>query len=301
MLFISGTKRSGTSMWMQVLQAAGVPILGKAFPRNWANVPLRQANPDGFYESILRQGIYFATNPHPRTGKYFLPEHVEGYAVKVFVPGVIRSERAYISQVVANIRAWREYERSILRLYAMEDEARPEGLEAPFRFPPALEWWMENFALIRDISLRRYPSRLQAYDQIVERPGDILPEIFAWIGREGADVDAAIAAVKPENRTQTDTADASAESEGVSPKLARVFDDLYAAVRERNAITGPLLATLNQTNQELLSELGRLQHEVIRSQQRVQMQLAARAKAEGKKPTKGGPMGEAEGLPKIEW
>ena len=308
MLFISGTKRSGTSMWMQVLQAAGVPILGKAFPRNWANVPLRQANPDGFYESILRQGIYFATNPHPRTGKYFLPEHVEGYAVKVFIPGVIRSERAYISQVVANIRAWREYERSILRLYAMEDEARAPDIEAPFRFPPALEWWMENFALIRDISLRRYPSRLQAYDQIVERPAEVLPEIFAWIGREGTDVDAAIAAVKPENRTQIDTRSessssesASCESEGVSPKLAQVFDDLYAAVRERNAITGPLLATLNKTNQELLPELGRLQHEVIRSQQRTQAQVRAKVAAAGKTPGQVALMGEAEGLPKIEW
>ena len=65
MIFVSGTKRSGTSMWMQVLQAAGLPILGKAFPRNWGTGPLRDANPDGFYETLLRNGIYFATNPHP--------------------------------------------------------------------------------------------------------------------------------------------------------------------------------------------------------------------------------------------
>ena len=86
MIFVSGTKRSGTSMWMQVLHAAGVPILGKAFPRNWAKT-LREANPEGFYESLLRNGIYFRTNPHPQTGKYFEPPHVEGYAVKVFIPG----------------------------------------------------------------------------------------------------------------------------------------------------------------------------------------------------------------------
>ena len=77
MIFVSGTKRSGTSMWMQVLQAAGLPILGKAFPRNWGTGPLRDANPDGFYETLLRNGIYYATNPHPRTGKYFLPEQVD--------------------------------------------------------------------------------------------------------------------------------------------------------------------------------------------------------------------------------
>ena len=32
MIFVSGTKRSGTSMWMQVLRAAGLPVLGEAFP-----------------------------------------------------------------------------------------------------------------------------------------------------------------------------------------------------------------------------------------------------------------------------
>ena len=46
MIFVSGTKRSGTSMWMQVLQAAGLPILGKAFSRNGGTSPLRDANPD---------------------------------------------------------------------------------------------------------------------------------------------------------------------------------------------------------------------------------------------------------------
>ncbi|MFY0539002.1 hypothetical protein [Nannocystis pusilla] len=121
MLFVSGTKRSGTSMWMQVLRAAGFPVLGEAFPRGFTET-LHQANPAGFYESILRHGIYFRTNPHPVTGEYFLPEHVEGYVVKVFVPGVIRSERAYITHLIANVREWREYEASILRLYALERE-----------------------------------------------------------------------------------------------------------------------------------------------------------------------------------
>ena len=67
MLIVTGTKRSGTSMWMQILIAA---------PANWGNT-IRDANPSGFYESLLRQGIYWRTNPHPRTGAYFFPEQVE--------------------------------------------------------------------------------------------------------------------------------------------------------------------------------------------------------------------------------
>ncbi|MCA9708584.1 MAG: hypothetical protein KDK70_22230 [Myxococcales bacterium] len=287
MIFVSGTKRSGTSMWMQVMQAAGIPILGKAFPRNWGTGPLRDANPDGFYETLLRNGVYYSTNPHPRTGKYFLPEHVVGYAVKVFVPGVIRSERAYIEYVLANIREWREYEASINRLYAMEDQARQEQrtkgveVEDPFNFPPAMEWWMENFALVRDISLRRYPAILQTYDQVLEDPARAIERVLRQIGH--GDVEAGVAAVKPQNRTQT-----RPESESVEPKLAQVFDDLYAAIAEGKGIANTLLKTLNDTNQALLPELTRLQTRVAQSQMR------RHAKA-GKKVQ---PI-EIEGLPEV--
>lgn len=258
MIFVSGTKRSGTSMWMQVLQAAGIPVLGQAFPRNWDKVPLRGANPDGFYESILRQGIYFGTNPHPVTGKYFMPEDVEGYAVKVFIPGVIRSERAYITHLVANVRAWREYESSMGRLYALEDEGRAQvgDGEEPVRFPAALEWWMENFALVRDISLRKLPFRMQTYDDVIERPQDVVASVLEWIGH--GDVAAAVAAVKPQSRTQVD----SGESDAVEPELAQVFDDLYAAVQAGKGFSATLLDTLNATNQKLLPRLTKLQHEV---------------------------------------
>lgn len=287
MIFVSGTKRSGTSMWMQVLQAAGLPILGKAFPRNWATSPLRDANPDGFYESMLRHGVYYRTNPHPQTGKYFLPEHVVGYAVKVFVPGVIRSERAYIEHLLANVREWREYEASIERLYAMEattrEEQRAKGVEVeePFNFPPAYEWWMENFALVRDISLRKYPARLQTYDQVLDDPERTIGGVLRAIGH--GDVEAGVAAVKPENRTQV-----RPESTSVAPKLAQVFDDLYGAVAEGKGIANSLLRTLNDTNIALLPELTKLQTEVARSQ----------VKRQAKAGTKAKPI-DIEGLPKV--
>lgn len=261
MILVSGTKRSGTSMWMQVLAAAGLPVLGRQFPRNWETT-LKDANPDGFYESVLRHGIYYRTNPHPVTGKYFLPEHVAGYAVKVFVPGVVRTERAYIEKLVANVREWREYEASITRLYAIELEQNrvqhPE-FEPPLVFPPAYEWWMENFALVRDISLRRYPARLQTYDKVLAEPEQTITKTIEWIGT--GDVAAAIAAVKPGNRTQH-----RPESDSVEPRLAKVFDDLYEAVANDTGFSGALLATLNATNKELLPKLMELQSAVARDQ-----------------------------------
>ena len=95
MLIVTGTKRSGTSLWMQILIAAGIPHFGEAFPRDWENT-LKEANKEGFYESMLRAGIYYATNPHPKTGAYFFPEQVEGHCVKVFIPGLVRTDRAFI-------------------------------------------------------------------------------------------------------------------------------------------------------------------------------------------------------------
>jgi hypothetical protein len=85
MIIVTGTKRSGTSMWMQILKAAGYPILGDAFPYNWEHT-IRDANREGFYESHLRRGIYHATNPHPRTGLYLRPDETRLTAVRYSCP-----------------------------------------------------------------------------------------------------------------------------------------------------------------------------------------------------------------------
>jgi hypothetical protein len=181
--------------------------------------------------------------------------------VKVFVPGVVRSERAYIERLVANVREWREYEASIQRLYAIEREKvlqiDPNAPEYPI-FPPAYEWWMENFALARDISIRKYPARLQSYDEVLREPATVIERIMAWIGT--GDVAAAVAAVKPEHRTQT-----RPESESVEPKYAKVFDDFYGAIASHEGLSGPLLATLNKTNRELMPKLVEMQTVVAKA------------------------------------
>ena len=263
MIFVSGTKRSGTSMWMQVLRAAGLPVLGEAFPTAFVGA-LKAANPDGFYESLLRNGIYFATNPHPVTGRYFLPEHVAGYAVKVFIPGVIRSERAYIGHLIANLRPWQEYEASITRLYAIEDAARNAGIPAPearATMPPVYEWWLENFSLVRDITLRRYPARLLSYAQVLADPEATIADILKWIGR--GDLTTALTAVKPEHRTQ----DRPVSTTTLAPDDARVFDDLYAAVADRTIFTSnTLLKQLSACNQRLLPELTQLQTRALQAE-----------------------------------
>ena len=156
MFLVSGTKRSGTSMWMQAFVAANVEVIGQAFPKRWGDGALREANPDGFYESIYRDGVFFGTNPHPDTGEYVRPEATRDRVVKVFVPGVVRTELGFIGGVVANVRRWRDYEASVARLWALEDRQRATESPdepAPPRLPGALEWWAENFSLLRDHNL----------------------------------------------------------------------------------------------------------------------------------------------------
>ncbi|MEM6992854.1 MAG: hypothetical protein AAF721_20230 [Myxococcota bacterium] len=268
MIIVTGTKRSGTSMWMQILIAAGLTPFGEAFPRKWGET-IREANPGGFFESILRMGIYYRTNPHPKTGDYFFPEQVESHLVKVFIPGLVRTDRAFIGSVVATMRDWREYEASLSRLHAMEDEtaaarAKERGKrprKPPRRIPPALEWWTENFQLLRDIATRRYRVHVQSYDGLLQDPDKVIAQVVGWLGQ--GDAEAAAAAVKPELRTQD-----RPESSSVEPELAAVFDELYDTIHRGEPVSAAFLGELNEANAKLAPRFAEHQKAILLERQR---------------------------------
>lgn len=265
MIIVTGTKRSGTSMWMQILTAAGLPAFGEAFPRNW-EATLKDANPDGFYESGLRQGIYWRTNPHPVTGAYFFPEQVERHVVKVFIPGLVKSDRAYIGSVLATVRHWREYESSLTRLYAIEEETRRKrggDTKEPLRMPLLLEWWSENYALLRDIVVRRYRVHVQSYDGLLRDPKQVITDTIAWLGH--GDAAAGIAAVKPSNRTQSRDEDAPSSLDAT---LVEAFNLLYAAIDQRTGIDAGLIARLNKTQSILAPRIAEAQRAVAEHEKR---------------------------------
>ena len=103
MIVVTGAKRSGTSMWMQILVAGGYPYIGTAFPANWGEA-IRDANPRGFYESKLSAGVYFRTNPDPQSGVYLHAEDSRTHALKIFAPGVVRSDIAFLDRVIVTMR-----------------------------------------------------------------------------------------------------------------------------------------------------------------------------------------------------
>jgi hypothetical protein len=248
-LIVTGTKRSGTSLWMQILIAAGFPAFGEAFPGQWRET-LGKANVDGFFESLLREGIYYETNPHPRTGDYFFPEQVEWHCVKVFIPGLVRSDRAYIGRVIATVREWREHEASLNRLRALESaqraKERAEGdtREPAPRISPPLEWWSENFALIRDISIRRYPVHVQTYDGLLRDPERVITATLQWLGR--GEVRPACEQVRESRRNFN-----RPSSETLEAPVASVFDELYAALESGKSLSPSFLEKLNDTNDRL--------------------------------------------------
>jgi len=271
MIVVTGTKRSGTSMWMQVLIGAGLPHIGEAFPRRWAE-SIGSANPNGFFESGLRQGIFYATNPHPKTGTYLRAEDTTRHVVKVFIPGVVRTERAYLDRVVGTLRHWRVYARSIEALYADEDAwlaenpgDHPTGEQAVAAarakrpaMPTPVEWFLENYELLRDFAVRRYPINLVSYESFVEAPEPVLHKVIGWLGQ--GELEGALAAVNPDLHRSADRPAVASEL-AVDEATARVFDDLWATVHETSSIPQTLLPDLNSTWRTLQRAWGSLERD----------------------------------------
>ncbi len=264
MVIVTGTKRSGTSLWMRMLREAGLPSIGEAFPAVWGD-SIRDANPHGFYESRYRLGIYFATNPEPTTGFYLTAKATRLHAVKVFVPGVIRTERAYLHRVVACMREWRSYSRSIHRLTSQEDawlqdnpkdgmtgeESVAKARAGRSPIPAPVEWFLENYELVRDFAVRRYAMNFMTYERLMDDPEAALNRIFEWIGT--GDIAKALACVDRDLHRAPDYEPVPSESE-VSEQDAALFDAFYQAIHEGSALPPELLGPLNDTWARLSEE-----------------------------------------------
>ena len=243
MIVVTGTKRSGTSMWMSILQEAGLPILGEKFPSNWGET-LREANPNGFFETRLRDGINFTSNPDPKTGFYIGPKGNEQHAIKLFIPGLVKTDLAFVNKVVATIRPWREFSMSIKRLRAIEDSNRPKGEVPPTYHSPELEWWLENFSLIKDFSIRKYPLYMVSYDSVMTDPERIIEDVVKWIGLGNAVKGCQV--VKPDFRTQKDVSYTPISA--ITDEVVEVFDELYHRVSSRSMLDNDFLLKLNKVN-----------------------------------------------------
>ena len=272
MIIVTGTKRSGTSMWMQILKAAGLPIIGDQFPKQWEQ-SIRGANPAGFYESKLRSGIYFKTNPHPKTGAFLHPSKTKHHVVKVFIPGLCRTDYAFLHRVLATMRDWREYTASLQRLHALEDdynrardlrenETEAERLasiermvERRGKLPPPVEWWFETYELVRDVATRRYPFHLVTYRKLLQDPELEIKRALSWIGK--GELEAAVAAVRPglrtQERPQIDVGDL------LDDETVEVMDAVYDSIYRTGGLDAPLLEKMNAVHKRVEPRFSRRQ------------------------------------------
>jgi hypothetical protein len=259
MIIVTGPKRSGTSLWMQLLGAAGLTVIGDPFPLSWGE-SIRASNPDGFYESRLRGGIWFATNPDPKTGAWLHPRTTREHAVKVFIPGLIRSDYAFLHRVIATLRPWRAAVASLRRLHQQEEDwvarrdlspdLRDSKLAALRKtrgeLPLAVEWWFEVYDLVRDASTRRYPVHFTTLERLQQQPEEELGRVFGWLGV--GDPSAARPLVRPLAATPgaTDPSDPA-----ITEEQARVFDAVYANIHQHGKLPRPLLDAMNQVQHDL--------------------------------------------------
>ncbi len=277
MILVTGTMRSGTSMWMQILIAAGFPHIGEAFPAPWGP-GLRAANPRGFYESRLVAGIYHATNPHPETGAYLFPEQTRRHATKVFIPGLVRSDRAFIDGVVATVREWRAYSASITRMRdIMGTDREAELFDLPMA--PELRWWAENFALLRDIATRRYAAHVSTYERLLDDPEAEIGAVLSWLGT--GDLAAACGVVDASLRTQRRSPQPDLE-----PRYVAAFDDLYDLLHSGGEPSAAFVRRLNTIDAELRPRMRR-------AEDAVRARIADRLSPAR---TRGIPAGPAEGI-----
>lgn len=268
MILVTGTKRSGTSLWMQVLIRAGLPYIGQEFPANWG-ASIRPANPRGFWESRLREGIFYRTNPDPETGKYLRPDATRRHAVKVFIPGLIRTDSAFIDRVVATMRHWRSYAASMRHLHALEDQhlaatATSDEVKRVMAsrgarrasMPYEVEWFLENYDLIRDVAARRYPINLVTYERFVTDPTSVLASVMPWLGVEEPEVGLHHAVDAGLHRSLPSE---DPPPPGLLPNHAtRVFDQFHDEVHRTSRISPALASDLNEMWSHLVERFGQL-------------------------------------------
>ena len=252
MIIVTGTRRSGTSVWMQILKKGGFRILGERFPANWKDL-VEKANPKGFYESTLVQGINYHTNPDPRSGALMPPQDVLDVGVKIFADGLVKTDYAYITKVIFSVRDWQECEASQERMDEIKGsnpelaDADPNSLRAA-RLPAGYTWWKANFSIVRDMQTRRYPAAAFSYAALLEDPEKIISAAFAWLG--GGDVQGAVTAVDRSLQTQRGVALADIDHD-----YAAVFDELYDCLVVNQHITPAFYQKLAATDRRITEEI----------------------------------------------
>jgi len=148
---------------------------------------------------------------------------------------------------VATVRSWREVVASIEHMKRIPGQDEAGRIETGVH--PALLWWMENFALIRDIATRRYAAHVTTYQRILDDPDKEVDVVLRWLGKGNRA--AALRAID----TELHHHEGAPTPDGLDPQHVRMFDDFYEALHDGGDLTPALVRDLNQTDIELRPRL----------------------------------------------
>lgn len=230
MIIVTGSGRSGTSMWMQALKAAGVPVVGSAFGGGLHR--LRSSNPRGFYESMHRDGNFAGVD---------LVQY-QGHAIKIFPAGVRLVPAEHVENVICSIRDPREVASSYRVMGHRGGNKAATDSDAMLRL-----WWRANVGTVMDAWRRGYPFKLMAYESALAAPADTIVPIVQWLGQG----DAAAAAAVVEPRLRRHVADTSQPIAGIEADDSAAFDALYAAAKAGAGIDSALMGQLVETQRRI--------------------------------------------------
>lgn len=222
---------------MQILEKGGLQILGEAFPARWQDM-IEAANPQGFYESTLVQGINYQTNPDPKSGVWLPPHKVSQIAVKIFADGLVKTDFAYIDKVIFTIRRWQDCEASQQRFDEIKSK-HPEiedfdiNVYRAARLPKGYLWWKANFSLVKDMRTRGYAVAAVSYEALLADPEKIVDSVFKWLGTGNAV--AAATAIEKSLQTQSNV-----EFPDIEHSFGDIFDELFETVDRNQKITAAL-------------------------------------------------------------
>ncbi|MEQ1567045.1 MAG: hypothetical protein ABMA64_15510 [Myxococcota bacterium] len=204
-------------MWMQVLAAAGIPIVGEAFPGGWSR--FQAANPRGFFESTLVDGIHSRSRVDPTTGRALDPDEVRGVGVKVVLAGIPRTQLPFLDAVVVSVRHWRSYADSVRRAGPVFGRGSDD---------PAAKWWCDHWTLLEDQRARGYRCRFVTYEAVVADPFEQVRATLEWVGVPH-DPQAGGRAVDP---TMDGSASPDAPVNPPDPQWVPALDAMYRAAAD---------------------------------------------------------------------
>lgn len=240
MIIVTGAKRSGTSMMMQMAEEAGFHCQGEKYPKAWADrgAKVQDYNPDGFYEvlGIVDNGANNLNMMHP-------PKSVEHDFIKIFSSGLPRTDGAYLEKVVLCIRDWRDQVRSWKALKAANTLLKPKKEvkvsdinEHKNKYPDGYEWFYDYYQIVKDLVKRRYPLVVVDHDDLIDNTKKEVESLKAFfrVGRW----DLAGKKVRKDLREKLDGIDLV-----VSDELSAMLDSIYEGIKS------------GQINQQLLNQM----------------------------------------------